>query len=68
VDINNLAKIVDGIQPGISPGFDGVTIEHFKYTRPCVLLFLKYLFELILFAGYVPDYFWKGYNSTHSKG
>jgi len=42
IDINNLAIIVDSLKPGKSPGFDGITIYHFKYADSCVLLFRKY--------------------------
>jgi len=59
-DLNNLAIIVDRLKPGKSPGFDGMTIDHFKYVHPRVLLFLKYLFELMLYAGCVPDDFVRG--------
>jgi len=59
-DINKLAMVVDSMKVGKSPGFDGVTIEHFKFAHPCVLLCLKYLFDLILFSGFVPDDFARG--------
>ena len=60
VDINTLSSIVDTMKIGKSPGSDGLTIEHFKYAHPCVLLFIKYLFELMLGEGCVPDDFGKG--------
>jgi len=44
----------------MSPGFDGITIDHFKYAFPCVVLLLKHLFELMLYAGCVPDDFAQG--------
>jgi len=49
-DINNLAIIVDSLKLGKSQGFDGIPIDYFKYAHHCVLLFLKYLFEIMLYV------------------
>ena len=59
-EINNISKVINSIKAGKSPGFDGLTIEHFLFAHPVVVLYLKYLFDIILFSGNVPSDFGKG--------
>ena len=59
-NINNLALVIEVMKTGKSPGADGLTIEHFSCAHPSVTLTLKYLFDIILSTGFVPDGFGNG--------
>ena len=60
IDIDNISTVIMNLELGKPAGFDGITVEHLKFSHPCVLAVLKILFNLILEGDFVPDDFARG--------
>ena len=52
--------ISTSLKRGKAPGLDSLTVEHFTYAHPSVVVHLTRLFNLILKHGYVPNAFGDG--------
>jgi len=59
-------KAIHSIKLGKAAGHDNLTIEHFLYRHPCVVIHLRQLLNAMLKHSYVPAEF--GKESRHSSG
>ena len=48
------------LKRGKAAGFDNVSVEHLIFAHPCLVVSLKFLFNLMIVNGFVPDDFGKG--------
>jgi len=61
---NSIAKLTKGKVAGL----DLLTVEQFKHCHPIIVLIITKLFNLMLFADYVPNSFGNGLMVPISKG
>jgi len=53
-------KAIHNIKLGKAAGHDNLTIDHFLYSHPCIVIHLRQLFNAMLKHSYVPAEFGKG--------
>lgn len=56
-DIDNICKAVRQLKTGKAAGHDNLTAEHLTNAHPVVISCIHKLFNMMLYAGYVPDGF-----------
>jgi len=60
ITVENIEQAVNELSVKKAAGIDGITSEHILYSHPCVIVYLKLLFHMMLLHGYVPHNFGLG--------
>lgn len=56
-DISDIEAAVDSLKVGKAAGFDEIVREHITHSHPSLIVHLKFLFNILMLHGCVPESF-----------